>query len=325
MAEAAAESLLHTIVAAVVVAALLRLWRVEAPSQRLRLLAVALALPVVTPWGFAVLAPARAEAAFADTDALFASARWQDLRPLGVPAGSAVFALTTLLGVVLLLRDLVPFAAGTLRPLRARVSGDTERVAALTHEVAALAPALGIPAPAVSVIEAPAAVVLCTGCGRRGIVVSEGALDVLEPQRLRAALAHELAHVARRDPAASWLLLVGRVLLAFNPVAQLLARRIVEEMERRADDDAVAVTREPHALAGALVRTFRHGAGRVVGWPFAVPWLEAPGRLVAHFRARGIEARCRRLLESRPAAVPQWRLRLALTVLGLVALLYRVV
>ena len=58
----------------------------------------------------------------------------------------------------------------------------------------------------------------------------------LRPEGLRAALAHELSHVRHGDPLRDVVLAALRTLQWFNPVAQVVARRITQETEWRADD-----------------------------------------------------------------------------------------
>ncbi len=56
------------------------------------------------------------------------------------------------------------------------------------------------------------------------------------PEKQRAVLLHELAHLARRDPLALWLGQLARVLHWFNPLAWLILRRLRADQERACDD-----------------------------------------------------------------------------------------
>lgn len=80
----------------------------------------------------------------------------------------------------------------------------------------------------------------------------------LPAEERRAALAHELAHVARRDPL--WHLAAGiaEALFFFQPLHRLATRRLRESAEYLSDDWAVRQTGSPLGLARCLVE--------VAGW-----------------------------------------------------------
>jgi TonB family protein len=81
--------------------------------------------------------------------------------------------------------------------------------------------------------------------------------DQWPPQRRRAVLAHEFAHVRRRD---SLILLASRILTAaywFHPLCWLAARRARMESERACDDAALRLGFAPSSYAGHLVSIAR--------------------------------------------------------------------
>jgi Zn-dependent protease with chaperone function len=187
---------------------------------------------------------------------------------------------------------------------------------------------MGVSAPPLVVLDEDAMVLQCAGVRRPSVVVSRAACDALDDQELEGALAHEIAHLERRDPALGWILIGVRVLLWFNPVVQVVARGVTQELERRADERAAEATGDRVALAAALLKVFRatDGAYRAPRWP--VPGLDAGGRAVTRFRTAALEVRCRRLLD--PAARPVTPRGLAdaqvlLAGAGMIALLFFVV
>jgi Zn-dependent protease with chaperone function len=118
------------------------------------------------------------------------------------------------------------------------------------------------------------------------VVVSTGALAVLAPGQLAAALAHERAHLRGRHQAMlTWAAALGR---AF-PVVPLLARvgpqlAVLAEM---AADDAATRQHSPGDLAAALVTLARAGArasALTAGGPAAIARVE---RLLAPSPSRG--------------------------------------
>jgi hypothetical protein len=327
MADLARESILHAFIAALVYAALVRAWRVEDPHDRVGLGLVALAAPIVCIPLLWVVAPLRTAGEFRDERALFDSARWNDIRVLGIGAADAALAALVVAGLILFLRDLVPWLrerAGQRGPAAAATNG-CARVSAMLASVSAR---MRVATPALVVLEDAAPVLLCAGWRRPAVVVSRGAHTRLDDDELRGALAHELAHIERRDTVLGWALMATRALFWFNPVVQVLARDLVQEIERRADDRAAAVTGDRLALAAGILAIFTAGEGRQrTGVEWAVPGLDTPARVVDRFTAAAVEARCRRLLappiDSAPRSLS--RLRVGLAGAGMAGLLFYVV
>ena len=86
----------------------------------------------------------------------------------------------------------------------------------------------------------------------RHIVLPERFLEELDPEQQRAALAHELAHVARRDP--EWRIAVEILerALFFQPLNRLARARLCDSAEFLCDEWAVQQTQSPLALARCL-------------------------------------------------------------------------
>jgi beta-lactamase regulating signal transducer with metallopeptidase domain len=88
--------------------------------------------------------------------------------------------------------------------------------------------------------------------GRSEISVPSRFFATLESDEQLALLAHELGHLARRDPL--WLAAASAMarLAFFQPLGRFALRRLRAATEQAADDFAVDVTRNPLALARAL-------------------------------------------------------------------------
>ena len=137
-------------------------------------------------------------------------------------------------------------------------------------------------------IDAP----ITLGFFRPAICLPPCAEQALGSDELEALLAHETAHVLRRDPA--WLCACRaiEVVLFFQPLNRVARGRIADEAEYACDDWAVAHTRERIALASCLTEI----AGWIVGGERELP---APGMAA---RGSRLELRVRRLLDGRDRA-----------------------
>ncbi len=285
------EASLHGVVAALAVELLIRRLPVGDLAARARARLFVLALPLCSVPLAHALWPARATEAGADL-LLFSSARWNALTVTGWPLRDTVFAAFATAGIVLMLRDAgrdVVLALGARRGRRAPAGSPPPWLAAVQAVCDDLARGAGLTPVRLAACEGPTAVLAARGFLRPHVIVSAAAIQRLRPDLLRATLAHELSHVARRDVAKNALLELLRTLQMFNPVAQVVARRVAQEREWRADEDAVRWTGQPIALARALVESARGRGGDFLG-------------LLGRARIAALEVRCHRLLN--PAPIP---------------------
>ena len=84
------------------------------------------------------------------------------------------------------------------------------------------------------------------------ILLPSGTAGSLAPRQLRAILAHELAHVRRRDYLANLIQMAAETLLCHHPAAHWVSRRIRTEREYCCDDVAVSVGSDAADYAHAL-------------------------------------------------------------------------
>lgn len=316
--------LLHGLIAALVVEALVRAWGVRSPSERLRLRALGVAIPLVSVPLFEIAAPFRQEAAFRAGWALFDSTGWASLTAggigLDVVAGIALAAS----GLALYLRDAVPFAMDRTARAEERSSRAVAdpKVASLVEEAAAR---LGVEPPEARASAATVPLLFCSGL-RPVLVVSRPAIEALERDELEAAIAHEVAHAAFGDPAAGWGLMIVRTVFCFNPATQLLARAMADDIERRADVAAAAATGKPRALASAMRKLASAVEAGTTGANSPRPDAAAVVRRLAHLRRRAVESREKDLEDEEvPREEPFGRMRFVLAAAGVTCLLFFVV
>ncbi len=131
----------------------------------------------------------------------------------------------------------------------------------LVAMTARLAGALRVPAPAVAVIADCPGGALVVGSRRPVVVVGEQLLTRLDEDELEGVLAHELAHVKRRDNLVATLVGMVRDLAFFVPGGGWAVRQLHRERELAADQVAVRVTGRPGALAGGLLKVLEKGHG----------------------------------------------------------------
>ena len=145
-----------------------------------------------------------------------------------------------------------------LHALRLRREPGGRPAAHIEDAVRRVAGALGLTRPvriAVSArIDGPAVV----GLLRPVLLIPMHLASGLTPVQLNVLLAHELAHIQRRDHLLNAIQLTGEVLLFFNPVVWWISRVIREEREQCCDAVAARRMGEPMELARALLVLAEH-------------------------------------------------------------------
>jgi Zn-dependent protease with chaperone function len=320
----AGQAIFHTLVAALVVEALVRLWKVRQPEQRTAFRLLGLGWPLLGVPLLFLAFPGREAEAFRDGRALFAGRHWDDVAFLGIGLYAWWVAAMAAAGLALFLLDLVPWirARGAESPPWVKSAPGAERAEVALSRAA---DALRMPAPPLSFVAEGPPLLFCTGTRRPAVVISRAAVDMLDDDELTGALAHELAHLERRDPTLSWALMGARALMWFNPGVQVLVRAIARDAERTADERAAAATGDRLALASALLKLYRATEGRVPARQAGRPLSASLAEPIARARAHDIELRCRALMAPAPEPVPLGRVRFAAASVGLGFLLFFVV
>jgi beta-lactamase regulating signal transducer with metallopeptidase domain len=110
------------------------------------------------------------------------------------------------------------------------------------------------------------AVPFATGIRRPEICCPER-VGELAPEHQKSLFAHELAHLARRDPAWQLLYRIGEALLFVQPLNVIVRRRLEEIAEHLTDARAVASTGDRLGLARCLVVVAHWGISASPGVP----------------------------------------------------------
>ena len=295
------QTVVHAFIAALITDRAIDAWEVRdsAIVQRFRLIVIV--LPIVSFPAYQLINPERGTLDFR-LQALFDTQRWLNVELWGKLPISVIVLF--IIGVTVLLfvgQELIPVAMHSWST-RKSVLRQRGRV---HPPLATLLATLPGEKPPVVLIEDEDHVVFSTVGRNSSIYLSSGLLDALTPDELRAAVAHEIAHVERsRRP-----LLIGifvlRALMFYNPVTLLEFRKIVHEEEKICDDVAVALTGNAQALAATLRKLYGQ-SGAAQPLPVLKP-AELRESLEEHGHRVLLEDRIKRL-EERPAADPghQW-------------------
>ena len=91
----------------------------------------------------------------------------------------------------------------------------------------------------------------------RPVVILPGTWQRWSAARLDAVLAHEQAHVRRRDPLVQWLALLNRAMFWFHPLAWWLERRLSALAEQACDEAVLADGHDPRAYSEYLIDAAR--------------------------------------------------------------------
>ena len=168
--------------------------------------------------------------------------------------------------------------------------------AAWQERLAVLAARSGVRRPVALLESALVQVPLVVGHMRPVILLPLGTVAGLSPAYLEAILAHELAHVLRRDYLVNLLQTVAEVLFFYHPAVWFVANCVRTERENCCDDTATALMGgDPLRLARALTALAEWSQSAVVPTAprLALAAMNRPGALLL---------RVRRLVQRRPAA-----------------------
>ncbi|MEX2420895.1 MAG: M56 family metallopeptidase, partial [Actinomycetota bacterium] len=145
------------------------------------------------------------------------------------------------------------------------------------------------------------------------LVVDPVVVDGLDQRELEGLLAHELAHIRRRDNLLAGVIGVVRDLTFFLPPVHAAARWLRHEREESADELASEVTRRPGALASSILKVWESSSAS----RHRLACAAVPSRLALAGGGAMIESRIERLITVADI-LPLWRRRAELAIAGVV-------
>ncbi len=124
----------------------------------------------------------------------------------------------------------------------------------VTQIMAELAPDFALAPPVIYILPTQTSLAFVVGLYRPRIYLAQWFLDQLTPIELAQVLAHELAHIRRRDNLLALISTIFWGATLFLPSSWWAFSRLLSEREFAADELAVNLTGKPAALARALVK-----------------------------------------------------------------------
>jgi hypothetical protein len=239
----------HSLIAAVVIDRALRAWKISDPVIRQRFSLAVILFPIISFPLYQALNPGRSSVLFR-LNALFDSNRWLDMELWDTIPLSLLFLLMLIItSLIFLFQEMVPVLRHTLESNHP----PQEHVHAEAHPFLEKAShALKIVTPEVYVVDDDELFIFTATGKNPAVIVSSKLTSTLTTEQMQAALAHELAHIARSRRPVLLAIFFMRMLMFFNPVVLLEFRRAVRNEEKVCDDIAVSLTNQPQALAETL-------------------------------------------------------------------------
>ena len=164
-----------------------------------------------------------------------------------------------------------------------------------------------LPIPVRAVATTGAAEPGVVGFLRPVLVLPSGLVERLEPQQLRAVLAHEMCHVRRRDNFFAALHMVVEAIFWFHPLAWWIGSRMVEERELACDEEVLRMGCEPSDYVEGILKVCRSYA-------------ESPLACVSGVTGADVKKRLRSILDGCIARELSSGKRVALATMGVVIL-----
>ena len=254
----AARALLGSLVAAVLVEVILRRNAVRGVSGRRLLLLV----PFVVA---ALLAAASMNRGFLpvvqfDTDRIVGAGTLievlGDVQIVGGAINLVVAGYVLVVGLLVTRRLAGLYATSRLR------SRSTTAPLAIRRRALRMALATGIVPPDVRLLRSCPGGAFTAGLRRPWIALDPELAYTLDDGEFNALLAHEMAHIRRRDPLLCLLTGMCRDIVFFLPAVHLSTFWLRREQEEAADDLAAGSTRRPAALASTILKVWEAQSGR---------------------------------------------------------------
>lgn len=188
-------------------------------------------------------------------------------------------------------------AVTRIRRQAVRWAEASEPPARVRQIAARVASALAVPTPRLAVRPSCPGGAFVVGTRRPVVVLGADLLEQLDEQEIEGVLAHELAHVRRRDTLVATLLGALRDVTFFVPGGGWAVQQLHRERELAADQLAVTATKRPGALASGLLKVLESAPSKTHACAALVPSGDLVGRVRVLVDDRAPATRLRRASE----------------------------
>jgi Zn-dependent protease with chaperone function len=247
------QSTFHALISAIIVDRAIQVWKINNPLVRQRFRLIIVLFPIFLFPIYQLINPDRGLIYFR-MEALFDVNRWLNIELWGkIPLGFFLIAGLIITTAIFLFQEMIPVLKHTLESKKTeseiKNADDNPIVSrAIEH--------LPVKKPNIFILDDDDFVLFSTTGRNASIFLSTALIKALSLEQIRAAIAHEIAHIERSKRPLLLIIFLLRVLMFFNPVVLLEFRRAVQEEEKICDDIAVSLTRNPHALTETLKKLY---------------------------------------------------------------------
>ena len=248
-----AQSFCHSVIASIIADQAVKLWKIDDPGIRQRFRLIVVLFPIVSFPLYQALNPGRSSVLFR-LGALFDINRWLNMEIWGIIPFSILFLIVlAITSLIFLFQEMIPVLRHTLESKHAVHEGARAHADPFIKRAS---DELSIETPEMLIVDDDEPVILSTTGKNPAILISTGLSKTLTPYEMQAALALEIAHIARSRRPVLLVVFLLRVIMFFNPVVLVEFRRVVRNEEKICDDIAVSITHRPEALAEALKKFY---------------------------------------------------------------------
>jgi|Deesub1362A_J573_1020465.scaffolds.fasta_scaffold00199_15 hypothetical protein len=250
-----AQAFCHSLIAAVIIDRALKIWDITNPLIKQRFLFISVIFPTFSFPMYQMINPERGSISFR-LESVFDTNRWLNLELFGKVPLSLFFVLILFFtALVFFIQEMIPIWKHAFKSQKVPpgIKEDDDYAAVVNKALADLP----VEKPDIFIIDDDRFVLFSRTDKNAAIFLSTGLINVLNTEQIQAAIAHEIAHIARNKKPLLMVVFLFRTLMFFNPVVLLEFRRIVHEEEKICDDIAVSITQKPDALAETL-KNFYH-------------------------------------------------------------------
>ncbi|MFH1230585.1 MAG: M56 family metallopeptidase [Planctomycetota bacterium] len=124
----------------------------------------------------------------------------------------------------------------------------------IDDQVGLIAKQMNMQKPDTLLVDSPISTPFVVGSLKPLLVFPMVLQKLLEEKETHSILAHELAHIKRRDILFNWIMEIARTFLFFNPVHSILISKYKNEIEKLRDVEACRIVKSYRALASGLYK-----------------------------------------------------------------------